>query len=311
VDTSLAALGAVVSLLASAPAQAGPPPTVSLVWNAPAGCPAKEEVVAEVEHILGASPRREARATATVEQRADDRWSVRIETDTDGTEGERSIEAGSCGSLASATALVLALTMEGERTLTASLPPPVVAEPVVLTQRSSARVRGMAAASGALDLGTLPHLAVATEVTLGIVIGAARLELEGSGWGAENAEPHVEGTRLQLWEAHARGCFRGRVAARLEVDPCLAAGVAYVTSNGFDESSTKNDASTAWPEAEAGVVARLAVFGPVGLRAGFFAEVPFARPMFYFVDAAGADTLLHRPSAFAGRGALGVEVAFP
>src|SRR5580692_6268329 len=99
----------------SAFGDAASPTEVALDWLAPPGCPAQEVIVADVRRILGGDTSHRVTAHAEVEQLAPDRWRVRLSTDVDGVAGERSLEADSCASLADAAALILAWTIDPER----------------------------------------------------------------------------------------------------------------------------------------------------------------------------------------------------
>jgi hypothetical protein len=129
-----------VGLLWAASARASAP--FSLHWDAPAQCPDSDYVSAQVETLLAGTPSTLVRVTAraTAQQRNDGIWTVTLTTDRDGTVGERSIEADSCRSLADATALIVALTIDpahvaAARTArsstipVASAPPPEPAPP--------------------------------------------------------------------------------------------------------------------------------------------------------------------------------------
>ncbi len=106
---ALVVLGAV---FAPAPAAA----QLAIEWDVPATeCPTVDAVRGEVTRLLGgavpADLALEARAVAT---RAGGRWTLRLRTVMDGTEGERVIEGDACAPLADAAALVLALMIDPE-----------------------------------------------------------------------------------------------------------------------------------------------------------------------------------------------------
>lgn len=93
---------------------------LELEWNAPAGCPKQEDVLAEVRRIVGSGEvRRKVHATANVSTESS-RWSLSLRTE-DG--GERTLDGHSCKAVASAAALVLALTLQTDA------PPPPSATP--------------------------------------------------------------------------------------------------------------------------------------------------------------------------------------
>jgi hypothetical protein len=161
------------------------------------------------------------------------------------------------------------------------------------------------------DLGTLPSAAPGVEITAGALFGPLRVEASGSFWAVEDATRSAsEGTHLQLMDGSLRGCWRGAVAPKLEIDPCLGAGVAHLSSDGFGETSPyRRDAW--WASMQAGLLGTWTVAGPVSLRALVGATVPLARPAVVILDSQGGAVPLFRLSAVALRAGLGLELHFP
>ena len=89
----------------------------SLVWQAPAECPSEASVRDAVALLLGtgAAPPASVSARALVQRTSSDHWIVQLTTVREGARGERVVEATSCPSLANATALIVALTIDPER----------------------------------------------------------------------------------------------------------------------------------------------------------------------------------------------------
>jgi len=117
VGASLLALCAGItapSLLRSAHAQQT---AWSLAWEAPADCPSEANVRDAVAQLLGAGapPPASVSARAVVQRTSSDHWIVQLTTVREGARGERVVEATSCPSLANATALIVALTIDPER----------------------------------------------------------------------------------------------------------------------------------------------------------------------------------------------------
>jgi hypothetical protein len=219
-------LGAVAFLAAGRAAAA--PLAFSLTWDAPPGCPDSDYLRAQVETLLtGAPPSLVAvAARAKVSQRADGIWTVKLTTDRDGAVGERSLEADACRSLADATALVVALTIDPAHVAiaglersdsppdasapvpqaplppTSALPPlpapppaPMVHPAVALRSadrpmaRESTRLPLRFALIPAIagDLGTLPHIAYGFTLAGSVLVGRFRGEAYGSYWPSQTA----------------------------------------------------------------------------------------------------------------------------
>lgn len=105
-------------------ARAGDSP-LSLTWIVPPGCPTEAEVAADVTRRLAGSISARpvlARAEVTVHK---DSWRVVLSTQQSGATGRRVLEGPTCAAVASATALILALTIDPQAAAqNASVPPP-------------------------------------------------------------------------------------------------------------------------------------------------------------------------------------------
>jgi hypothetical protein len=101
--------------LAALPARADDAPPVRLEWIAPSPCPGQSDVLAAVNRILGSGGgvRQAVVARATV-SKSGPRWRVALTTRAANSEGERTIEAATCRTLADAAALVIALAASPE-----------------------------------------------------------------------------------------------------------------------------------------------------------------------------------------------------
>jgi hypothetical protein len=113
----VAALAAAATIIGALPAALGQSRSFSIAWDAPAGCPDEAYVRASVEQLLagGGPVPAHVDARARVERGAGEQWRVRLTTVREGATGERVVESGSCRSLADATALIVALTIDPER----------------------------------------------------------------------------------------------------------------------------------------------------------------------------------------------------
>lgn len=102
--------GAFAFGVASAQTSASP---IALTWNAPPGCSDRETILKEVARLRGDHVANEQMtATASVALDASGVWNLQIATQfSDGTHGERQIQAESCKAAADATASILALAL--------------------------------------------------------------------------------------------------------------------------------------------------------------------------------------------------------
>ena len=104
---------------------------VVLRWSAPAECPSAEEVLDEVDRLLG--PREGAQkpldvaATVTLSEKG--RYRVRMEIPGEDGILAREVEAKSCKALGGATALILAMTIDPAAVLMAKPASPAAPEP--------------------------------------------------------------------------------------------------------------------------------------------------------------------------------------
>jgi hypothetical protein len=317
-----------VALAISSRAAAADP--VDLVWNAPAGCPSRDAVLAEVGRILGGPSSRRMGARADVTEVSASHFSLHLTTDLEGAQGERTLDADSCASLAQAAALILAWTLDPTRARTAvaapSAPPAAPSAPSPPPPPSPPPSPGpsepfavVVAASGAADVNTLPSLAGGVEATLGALLGPVRVEVSGTDWATQGASKPVQGgatdqTTLHVLDATLRGCFRGRLGERFELDPCLGGGFVYASSVGVASSTFQAfEKSGIWAALRGDVIAAWRLIGPLALRASLGVGVPLSPPAFVAlpVDPSQSPVILHQPASFFGRAAVGVEARFP
>ena len=89
--------------------------SVTLTWQAPTGCPGEAEVLIGVARVLDEGRRDRVAVTArvNVEQTRPSRWRGLVSLDTGDGRSDRVFEAESCAAVASAAALIIAVTAEG------------------------------------------------------------------------------------------------------------------------------------------------------------------------------------------------------
>ncbi len=86
---------------------------IALSWQAPHGCPSASAVLAEVDRLLGATPTGDKRMVVDAQVSGSaQHWSLQMVIHDDAGEGEREISATTCGELADAAALIVALAFD-------------------------------------------------------------------------------------------------------------------------------------------------------------------------------------------------------
>jgi hypothetical protein len=343
VRARFAALTAAVGVLGTLSTARSHTETFTVTWDAPAdSCPDQAYVRRGVEQLLGEGgpPAARVEADARVEHLDDGQWRVNLATLREGERGGRTLESTSCRSLADATALIVALTIDPERVaahrtsaltpeqIAAALAPDFTAAPEtasIIPSASSAPPPSLGESPGAAagaspvplavlagvsgDVGTLPHPAY------GLTLGAAflwerlRLEAYGAYWSTEagqavGASPGVGGNFF-LADGGLRGCWLP-VLGRFEIAACpgLELGVLHGQGVGVNEPLSQ---SSVWVAATAlGRVSwRIAPFFDLYLEAGI--ALPFRRDVF---DIDVAKNLVHEAGVVEGRASLGPELRF-
>ncbi|GAC1555598.1 MAG: hypothetical protein NVS3B10_16470 [Polyangiales bacterium] len=303
---------------------------VDLAWSAPAECPPRAAVLAEVQAMLeGSAASVHPVAAAAAVERAGQRWRVALTIRSDQSSGARSIDADSCAALASAVALIVALAVDPTARSPAnadavatppSSPPPPRPRPREETKEADGpRLALGAAVSG--DIGTLPSPAIGGSVAVAGLYRRARVEARGRAYASQHAADPArptQGVDLGYLGLDARACLAVIVApgearaARegLTVSPCLGIDWSRISGSGFGGSKTFSGAGS-WSALEAGVLAAWALASVVALRVGVDLLVPTSRPAFVVLAADGSTAeSLHRPASIGGRVDVGVELRF-
>jgi hypothetical protein len=103
---------------------------LTLTWKAPAECPSAADLEADVLLRLGGSVSgKPVRAVAEVTRQKDSTWRVVLSTTQDGAAGRRTLDGPTCAAVASATALILALTIDPRAAALAAASPPAPPPP--------------------------------------------------------------------------------------------------------------------------------------------------------------------------------------
>ncbi|HEY3233845.1 MAG TPA: hypothetical protein VGJ84_03960 [Polyangiaceae bacterium] len=96
----------------------------NITWNAPAECPLREQFVSDVRRLLQVPDMGQLKVEASVdvEQIAERRWRLKLQTRAASFSGERVVEGESCAAVLSAGAVVLALLIAPTVSADALLP---------------------------------------------------------------------------------------------------------------------------------------------------------------------------------------------
>jgi hypothetical protein len=298
---------------------------VDLTWNAPAECPTRDAVVAEVARVLSASHEQRVPVTARADVARDEqgRWHATLSVSTGDARSDRTLDAEICPAIASATAVIVALAVEGGMPEPASpaTPAPSKTAPVAPTfapQRASQLLVGAAAV---VDAGTLPSPAPGVEGTLGwgyswstwrvraIATGDVFLSQDTSPLGS--GEAAGESGHFELFAAVARACA-SVVHAAFEVGPCLGAGIDIMSGTGSATGPAQPARRTGvWATAVGSLLASWSFSRQVAIvlrGEGFYAPWP---PDFVVTShPSGNHISVHQPGATGARAALGIEARF-
>ena len=307
---------------AAAAARAQPAPrAVSLTWEAPAGCPSSERILAETDRILAGStvesdPPIEARARVT---RDGERWLLSLETRRGDAAGSRALEGESCTAIGEAVIVILVLMIDPALIAEPRLeelpppPPPPPPAPVVVSrpappppeQRGCRWGRPAVGLSALGDLGALPAPAAGGRLSFGLrrcALGAeAGLHALSPRTGEAELDPGAGG---DLWLlAGTAGVHLAVDLGRLELGAGggLEVGAMSGRGVGIDRPETGR---ALWLAARAGGSLALPLTGRLAATLGLDLVVPLRRPRFV-IDDLGA---VHRPAALGARLALGLAV---
>jgi len=295
-------------------------------------CP-EASIAGEVETALGRPLGERARAleARVAMRRLDGRVRVVIGLERDGAHSERALVADDCAAALRATALVLALALDGDLGMSAASEDsatiaPELEEPVTSpmnmaleptppervdesVSRRADDVRVSVMAGGLVDAGSLPDAHGGVRVGFGIGLGddaVLRLEVDATYLGSARERSVAPGANVDLMLAY--GTLR--VGALFPIPSAalsfgggleLIAGAASGTGVGVRVEETAT-VWLPWVAVRASAIAEVVVFGPLSLRASGALGVPLAIPVFVIDGVEGV-----RPaSGIMGEGAVSV-----
>jgi hypothetical protein len=320
-----ALLALVTATSGNAHALAGSP---DLGWNAPPECPTRDEVLAEVDRVLAGSreTRIPAAANADVAATVNGRWSAVLRINARDGQGERRFEADTCREIASATALILAVTVENgappppAQALVHEEPPATVSVKRAMPEEARsvppARVsQALAAVAGLIDDGAMPRApAGGMELALGgrlafskgylrALAGLAVYPTQTTATGSAG-----ESAKISLLEVSVRAC--GLIPrGRFEWGPCLGGEIESMSASGAGPAQTFQPASAhrVWGAAVGGFHASWSTSRLVAVFARAEGIFSLARTRFVLTP---DNAVVHEPARVAGRVGFGIELRF-
>jgi len=282
-------------------------------WTAPSSCPqvaqVRQRVAALMEAPLESLEDSVFIANGVVEP-GEPEWKLELTlTTADGTEA-RELNGESCEALTDAAAVVISIALSPSAPPAPELPPakpppaapaPAPASPVERTYT----VLGFVRLSGGFSAGTLPSVAPAVGVGLGLQRRRFRTEILARYFFARRAEAEDATGQVGQWAFLVHACYSPRVR-RVEFPLCAGPEIGMMVGRGeaVDESMTGR---LLWLAAilDAGVV-----FRPVP-RVGLWLQVDFVVPITrpgFEIEGVG---LVHRASVVGAYGLAGLEFSFP
>jgi hypothetical protein len=296
---------------------------VSLTWSAPADCPSREQVLAEVARVLGGSRQPRISATARVDVARTDRgrWQAALSVDARDAHSERNLEAESCEAIASGAALIVAGAVDGgvpPLAPTAS-PPKAPAAPPAEGGESAPASQLLVTAAGVIDDGTMPPIAGGGEVALGWSYATPTWRVRALA-SASYFPPETvnlssgEGGRFWLLTPSARACA-SIARGPFDLGPCIGAEIDLMMGSGVGAPTAgephKNSVGTGyWGSALGAILASWSLSRQIALFARADGLALLAQPTFVVSQAGGYLSVYSPPSPLAWRAALGVELRF-
>jgi hypothetical protein len=313
---TISVLAAALAASAGGTARAASPP-FRFAWTAPSGCPDKAGVLARVGELVGPAARAEDDLwfEADVTPLESGRWRAVLKSGWSGASTERRFESASCANIASATAFIIAMSLDPAgvaeratrepspaRVPDAVEPGPEKAAPVVSPREESSFHLALGPRTTG-DVGSLPKASLGAGGGLALWRGPWLVSASGQAWLPRQTAGNVYGAggEIGLVTGELRGCASiARTSTRID----LCAGAEGGTSEGVGTGvSQPLKARGLWLAALAGIALRPSASGPFGAWVGFDVGVPLTIPT-YVIDGIGE---VHRPSPVFARASMGVE----
>jgi len=298
---------------------------VPLTWNAPAGCPPAEAVLAEVKRNLADSGKAAVPfvAVVSVQQTPGGQWQARMRVEARGGRAERTFEAESCESVAAAAALIVALSAESvsgappAADLRAPGPGGDPESPPPEQDDHWRRSQWSLMASPVVDGGTMPSSpALGVEVAAGPEWAAPgwRLRLQASSafYPKHRTSTGVGGYGdIDLWllTAGGRGCLTA-APSQFEFGFCLGGELSVMTGSDSTLDMPVSDSTQYWVSAVGSVLGIWRASPSFSLFGRADVAVPSTLRSWHVGDPATNYNQVYEVDDIAVRGAVGLELRF-
>ncbi len=300
---------------------------VDLTWTAPAGCPDRESVIAEITPLVSARSSTQTWRARAVIERTSDMWTLLLTTEVEGAANVRQLRAATCAELAHATAVMLAIAVDPARAVAvAEGPNPASSAPLARSAPETPPVReqpragrpqaragavqsfaGFVVAGG--SLGAVASPAFGTGLGVAWLPGRFRFELDGQWFPPSHITGVAQGTggQFHLLLVGLTGCW-SFLPGTIDLGACIGGQGGSVAATGSGSAvAISTSTHTAWAATKAG---GLLVWSPTprfGLRLSADLVVPLLRNRFLIL----AEGAVHTPAPVGALGLAGVEVRFP
>ncbi len=271
--------------------------SLELTWDAPQACPTIDSVQREVTRLEGQRATLSALRASVHVRSTPTGWVAELRTDSNGAQGERTLEAADCAQLADAAALVIAMAHCPELAMGAIEPPAPPVPP-------GAQLAISAFAAG--DWGSLlaPTFAAGLDLSLAFgrfeVRALALRSLEQHRLSGPQADSAVA-VQAQLGLG-VRGCWYA-LESRVSLGPCVGVD-AWLLSGSSSNVSLPSTGTGWWLGGLLGAQGKLRLFERLAVVVAIEVGAAAARPVFV-VEGYGQ---VFRSGEVVGRARAGLEV---
>jgi hypothetical protein len=285
-------------------------------WTAPTGCPDRSAILDRVADLVGATPRADEDSWFEVEVAPADggRWRAVLRSGWPGSTSERRFESASCASIASATAFIVAMSLDpagvaeratrevnarvagaGDARLERASSPPSAARDTSLHFAFGPRTTG--------DVGSLPKASLGAGAELALWQAAWLVAASGQVWLPRQTAGNVYGAggEIGLFTGELRGCA-AILTSGARADLCAGAEAGTTDGTGVGVVNPQR-ARGLWVAVLGGLALRPAASGLFGAWVGLDVGVPLTIPT-YVIEGLGE---VHRPWPVFARASMGVE----